>query len=171
MLRNIILCGFMGSGKTTVGRQLACLTGRRFEDTDEIIVNKTGMTIPEIFEKFSEQHFRCLEREACADLAVQTGLVIAVGGGALTFAANVKVLSATGDIVLLDVPVDMILKRLKDDNTRPLLARSDRENATRALYEQRMPIYKAAAAFTVNAAADANAVAQNIIKTLNLSSL
>ncbi len=170
-MRNIILCGFMGSGKTTVGQHLACLTGRRFEDTDELIVQKTGMTIPEIFEKFSQQHFRCLEREACANLAAQKGLVIAVGGGALTFTENKKALSATGDIVLLDVPVEVILERLKGDNTRPLLARPDRENAARALYKQRMPLYKAAAAFTVNAAADANTVAQDIIKALDLPSL
>lgn len=160
----------MGSGKTTVGRQLACLTGRRFEDTDELIVKNTGMTIPEIFEKYSEQHFRSLEREVCARLASQQGLIIAVGGGALTFAENVKVLSATGDIVLLDVPIEVILRRLKGDATRPLLDRPDRENAARALYKQRMPLYKAAAAFTVNAAADAKTVAQDIMKALGLFS-
>lgn len=167
-MRNIVLSGFMGSGKTTVGRRLADLTGRRFVDTDLLIIKKAGMSIPEIFNARSERYFRELEREVCAETAAQQGLIIAAGGGALTFAENADVFKKSGDIVFLDVPLEVILGRLKNDTSRPLLARPDRENAARELYEKRLPVYRSSAAYIVDASADAHTVAQNIIKLLHI---
>ena len=102
-MRNVVLCGFMGCGKTTVGRQLAALSGRRFVDMDEYIEQQAGMAVSEIFRQYGEDDFRRREREACRALARQTGLVIAAGGGALTFAANVEALRPSCVIVLLEV--------------------------------------------------------------------
>ena len=102
-MRNLILCGFMGCGKTTVGRRLARLTGRRFVDMDAVIEEEAGMRVKEIFDRYGEADFRRREREACAALAAAEGLVIAAGGGALTFPENAAALAATGVIVLLEV--------------------------------------------------------------------
>lgn len=149
-MRNIILCGFMGCGKSTVGRTLAQMTGRMFVDTDAYIEAQAGMTVSAIFDRFGEADFRRREREACAALAGKQNLVIAAGGGALTFAENVRALSVTGDIVLLEVSPETVLKRLAGDTTRPLLQRADKEKAVRELMAARAPLYRLAAAFTVN---------------------
>ena len=88
-MNNIVLCGFMGCGKTTVGRNLARKAGRKFIDMDLYIEEKAGMKISEIFEKFGESRFRDMEHEACLELADTEGLVIASGGGAFTFQRNI----------------------------------------------------------------------------------
>lgn len=165
---NIVLCGFMGCGKTTVGHRLAALTGRQFVDMDDYIVLNSGLSIPVIFGRFGEDDFRRREREACAELSRQEGLVIAAGGGALTFGENVAALSQTGDIVLIDVPLETILVRLQGDNTRPLLSRPDREEAAEELYHRRLPLYRAAAKFTVDGTGDADGVAQEICRALGI---
>lgn len=142
---NIVLCGFMGCGKTTVGRKLAVQTGRRFVDMDEYIEEQAGMPVSAIFEQFGEADFRRREREACKELAGQSGLVIASGGGALTFPENVETLAATGCIVLIGVTTATVLNRLRGDTTRPLLARPDKEQAAKELFDRRLPLYRAAA--------------------------
>lgn len=147
---NIVLCGFMGCGKTTVGRNLARKSGRKFIDMDSYIEEKAGMKVSEIFEKYGESHFRDLEHEACLELANTKGLVIASGGGAFTFQRNIDAFKGKDKIVLLDVPLDIIKQRLKNDTTRPLLQRPDKEDAMRELYEKRLPIYLAAADITVS---------------------
>lgn len=149
-MRNVVLCGFMGCGKTTVGRQLAALSGRRFVDMDAYIEQQAGMAVSEIFRQYGEDDFRRREREACRALAGQTGLVIAAGGGALTFAANVEALRPSCAIVLLEVSPETVLTRLRGDTTRPLLAREDKETAVRELFAARLPLYRAAASYTVD---------------------
>ena len=161
-MKNVILCGFMGCGKTTVGRRLAVLTGRRFVDMDSFIEEQTGMTVPEIFDRFGEEDFRRRERETCRALARQTGLVIAAGGGALTFAANVEALRLSCVIVLLEVKPETVLTRLKGDTSRPLLAREDKETAVRELFAARLPLYRAAAQYTVDGEQPPLAVAKTI---------
>ena len=114
-MRNVVLCGFMGCGKTTVGRQLAALSGRRFVDMDEYIEQQAGMAVSEIFRQYGEDDFRRRERETCRALARQTGLVIAAGGGALTFAANVEALRASCVIVLLEAVSNTHLRAQETD--------------------------------------------------------
>lgn len=159
---NIVLCGFMGCGKTTVGRRLAEMTGFRFVDMDAYIEEQAGMTVPAIFERYGEAAFRQREREACAALARQNGLVIAAGGGALTFPENAAVLRSTGCIVLIAVSPEAVLQRLRDDNTRPLLARTDKETAVRELHARRLPLYRAAADIEVDGEQEPGQVAQAI---------
>lgn len=159
---NIVLCGFMGCGKTTVGRLLAAQTGYRFVDMDAYIEEQAGMTVSAIFDRFGEGDFRRRERDACASLAAESGLVIATGGGALTFPENAEVLGKTGCIVLLSVPPEALLRRLEGDTTRPLLARPDKEEALRDLFARRLPLYQAAADAEVDGDQSPEQVAQAV---------
>ena len=88
---NIVLCGFMGCGKSTVGRNIARKTGKKFVDMDSYIEDKAGLTVSEIFDKFGEDGFRDMEHNACKELSQLKGLIIASGGGAFTFERNVSV--------------------------------------------------------------------------------
>ncbi|HBT65286.1 MAG TPA: shikimate kinase [Ruminococcaceae bacterium] len=168
MIRNIILCGFMGCGKTTVGGLLADMTGRRFVDMDSFIEKHSGMPVSQIFSEYGEEAFRMRERQACIQLASQEGLVIAAGGGALTFQVNADVLSKSGDIVFLDVPLDVILKRLETDTSRPLLTGPDREKASYQLYNRRLPLYRAAAGYVVDGNDTADRVAKRVTDALGI---
>ena len=144
-MNNIVLCGFMGRGKSTVGKNIARKSGRKFLDMDSYIEQKAGMTVSEIFEKFGEEKFRDMEHDACVELAELEGLVIASGGGAFTFKRNVEAFKGKDKIVFLDVPLGIIKNRLKNDTTRPLLQRPDRDRVMKDLYNNRYPIYHAAA--------------------------
>ena len=149
--KNIILCGFMGCGKSTVGTLLAKKTGMAFVDLDSYIEKQENKTIARIFEESGEVHFRELEKQAARALSEKKGVVIAAGGGTLTFQENVDSLKNGGIIVLLDLPVETVAKRLKNDTTRPLLNRPDKDKAMKELYDKRLPLYRAAADIVVNA--------------------
>ena len=105
----------------------------------------------EIFEDSGEDYFRQLEREASKELAAKKGVVLAAGGGTLTFPENVEVLKKSGTIVLLDIPVEVVSERLRNDTTRPLLDRPDKEEAMRELYSRRLPLYREAADVVIDA--------------------
>lgn len=150
-MKNIILCGFMGCGKSTVGALLAKKTGMAFIDLDKYIEKKQKKTVSQIFEESGEEGFRALEREASRELAAKNGIVIAAGGGTLTFSENVEAFQRNGLIILLDLPVESVEKRLENDTTRPLLNRPDKSQALRELYEKRLPLYRAAADMVVDA--------------------
>lgn len=101
------------------------------------------MTISKIFEKYGENHFRDLEYKACKELSKKSGIIISTGGGALTFQRNVDVLKENGTIVLIDVPLEVLKERLKNDTTRPLLQRPDKDKAMKELYEKECLYIKA----------------------------
>lgn len=147
---NIVLCGFMGCGKSTVGKNIARKTGRKFLDMDSYIEKKADMTVSEIFDRYGESKFRDMEYDACKELSVMSGLIIASGGGAFTFQRNVDVFKGKDIIVLLDVPIETIKYRLRNDKIRPLLQRPDKDRAMKELYDKRMPIYKNAADIVVS---------------------
>lgn len=135
--RNIVLTGFMGTGKSTVGRLLAERLERSFIDSDAEIVRQIGMTIPEIFSQHGEERFRHIERRMCRFLAAQRGLVIATGGGMLVDEGNREVMLASGLVVCLNASTEDISLRLRADKTeRPLLA-----GDWRALLEKRRAAY------------------------------
>ena len=167
-MNNIILCGFMGCGKSTVGKNLARKTGRPFIDMDRFIEQKAQLTVAEIFEKYGESGFRDMEHEACKELAEMHNLIVAAGGGALTFERNVEAFRGKDRIVLLDVELDDIRSRLQNDTTRPLLQRPDRDEAMRALYEKRLPLYRRAADVTVKGRNTPLGTAFAIIRELGL---
>lgn len=153
---NIVLCGFMGSGKTVVGKELAKIMGRRFVDTDELVEQRSGVSIPAIFQVHGEDYFRDLERAACQAAAEIPNCVISTGGGALTFDENVQVLRATGKIVLLDASFDVICQRVGSGANRPLFQNPVQ---AKALYDERQAKYKAAADYVVDGDASARKTA------------
>lgn len=118
--RNIVLTGFMATGKTTVGREVAVLLNRRFVDSDDVIVERAGITIPQIFERDGEAGFRALEKQVCQELAAQRRLVIATGGGMLVNAENRATMLDSGLVICLDAPADVIRERLARTTNRPL---------------------------------------------------
>jgi len=117
----VFLVGFMGSGKTTVGRALAAVMGWRFADLDQLIEAREGRSIREIFETRGEAEFRRIEHEAIAACREMSETVIALGGGAFIADANRALISALGMSVWLDCPLEICLDRLGNDPTRPLL--------------------------------------------------
>lgn len=148
--KNIVLCGFMGSGKTTIGSALAKLLGYKFIDLDRYIEKKTKKTVSEIFDTYSEAYFRALEHKFSKRLSRKKGLVIALGGGTVLNPENTEVLKKSGSIIYLNVDADTVKARLNGDKTRPLLYK-DKNSAITNLLELREPIYSAAADFTVDA--------------------
>ena len=139
---NIVLSGFMGSGKTTVGRRLAAALDMQFVDMDLYIEKKTGMTVKEIFAEYGELHFRALETETVKELAQSNHFVIATGGGTLMQPQNVEGFhQGGGTIYYLDVPLAALQERLKNDKRRPLLQTPDRRAVIERLLSE--PIEKA----------------------------
>ncbi|MDH7486700.1 MAG: 3-dehydroquinate synthase [Anaerolineae bacterium] len=157
---NLILTGFMGTGKTVVGREVARRLGREFVDMDEVIARRAGKPIPAIFAEEGEAAFRHLEAEHCRELSQRRGLVIATGGGALIPEANRRRMEASGLVICLSCSVEEMLRRLAEANDRPLLEVADRRAEIERLLEQRREAYAAMPArldttgLTPNEAAD-----------------
>ena len=123
--RHIVLTGFMGTGKTVVGRRLAEILGCDFVDTDALIEEREGLTITEIFAQRGEETFRGLERDLCRELAGRENLVVATGGGTLVPQENFDAMAARGRILLLHCEPEVIAARLSEDRSRPLLEGED----------------------------------------------
>ncbi|MEZ4387299.1 MAG: 3-dehydroquinate synthase [Candidatus Krumholzibacteriia bacterium] len=141
-MTNVVLCGFMGTGKTVVGRLLARLLGREFYDLDAVIEEHAGRSVAEIFAAAGEAGFRSLEREAVLALAPAAGRVLATGGGVLLDPANRQALAAGGRLVLLTASPAVLAARLAGDRARPLLAgASDPAARIAELLTARTPIY------------------------------
>ena len=165
--KNIVLCGFMGSGKSTIGNLLSKKMGMAFIDLDAYIEKKENKSVSQIFEESGEEYFRQLERDAVKELAYKKSIILATGGGTLTFQQNVDTLkNANNKIILLDLPVEVISKRLQGDTKRPLLNRPDKEKVMRELYEKRLPLYRSAADIVVNAANSPMQVCMEIMANL-----
>jgi shikimate kinase len=143
MTRNIILTGFMGVGKSTVGQLAAAELRREFIDMDRLIEQREGRPIPRIFAESGEPYFRQLEADLCCELAGQTGLIIGTGGGALVPTANLQVMESTGLVICLDCNPAILWQRIGQSEDRPMLATQDENRFARlaALLEQRTPAY------------------------------
>lgn len=146
---SIILIGFMGTGKSTVGRLLAARLNLPFADTDEEAERAAGRTIPEIFAAEGETGFRRLETEAVRRLAASGAAVIATGGGAVLSPENMAILKKAGRLVWLEASPEEILARVKDKGGRPLLETADPLVRISELLSQRRPLYRAAADLVV----------------------
>jgi 3-dehydroquinate synthase len=143
-MRSVVLTGFMGTGKTAVGSEVARRLGRRFIDTDTLITEAAGLPIPEIFARFGETRFRAFEREAIERACAEPGAVVATGGGAMVDPENRARLKAAGPVICLDADVDTIARRVGDDPGRPLLRGGDPRERVRALLAERATAYAAA---------------------------
>ena len=168
-MNNIILCGFMGCGKSTVGKRLAERHGLTFVDMDTYIEEQAGCSVADIFATHGEAVFRAMEHDACTALGKQENLVIATGGGAVLDAENVMALTENGTIVFLRVSAQTVLKRLKNDTSRPLLQQDDKDAAVRNLMQRRTPLYEAAAHITVDADSEPDTVVSAIEAALSLT--
>jgi shikimate kinase len=140
-MRNIVLVGFMGSGKTTVGKLIAEKTGMPLLDMDTIIADRAGKTINEIFADEGEAHFRGLERSLAEELAVTQGNIISTGGGIVLNPENISDFEKSGLVVCLLVDAETVLDRIKHDSSRPLLA-GDKESKIIQLLESRKALYE-----------------------------
>ncbi len=148
-VRSIVLMGFMGTGKSEVGRRLAQRLGRAFVDTDQLVEERAGKRVAAVFADDGEPAFRALERDAVVDAVGRGGTVVAVGGGAVLDPENVRRLRDAGVLVHLTARPEAILKRVGDAASRPLLRDDPRATVTRLLAE-RGPMYAAAADVTVD---------------------
>lgn len=141
--RNIVLIGMPSSGKTTIGKALAARMGKRFADTDELIVGTTGKSIPEIFEEEGEKVFREIEKKVICDIAGNDGTVIATGGGVILDEKNVLALKRNGVIVYLDRKIDNLIAT----DSRPLSSNVD---DLKKLYAKRKPLYEKYSEITID---------------------
>ena len=159
-VERIYLVGFMGAGKSTVGRELSLKLRCPFLDLDSEIERAEGMPVREIFSRFGEPRFRELEREHLIRLSAATA-VIALGGGAYINGENRKVVNETGVAVWLDASFDRIQERVRPDGSRPLLA--DVEQA-RKLYGERLPTYRLARIHVLTDNRLPDAIAEEIVR-------
>jgi len=141
----VVLIGFMGTGKTKVGRALAKHLVWKFLDTDSIIEKKEGRRISTIFKDEGEAYFRDVESRVIRDVSRLKNVVISAGGGAILRRENIERLKKGGIIVCLGAKPMTILRRLKGDRSRPLLKGKNRLKNVRRLLMFRMPYYRAAA--------------------------
>lgn len=148
-MKNVVLIGFMGSGKSTCGRVIASHLGYRFVDMDRAIEDKWGMSIPQMFKEYGEDFFRQKEKEMARKLAGKKHIVISTGGGTVKDPENMAVLRSTGKIICLQASVDTLMIRLGRRGRRPVLDAKeaelgDRRKAIEALLEERKHLYEGA---------------------------
>ncbi len=144
-LNRIFLIGPMGSGKTTIGRQLARRLGMDFLDLDLELQDRCGVEVSVIFDIEGESGFRQRESALLDELTRRDDLVLATGGGSVLDEANRRMLTERGLVVYLQTSVDQQLRRLERDKQRPLLQAPDRRRRLRELAEKRNPIYESCA--------------------------
>ena len=147
---NVALFGFMGVGKTTVGRLLATQLGYTFVDSDAEVEKEVGMRVGEVFASLGEPIFRAMEHSVVQRLSAGDGQVIALGGGAVLDPINIESLRRSSRMVLLTASLEEISIRTRLDTTRPLLSGEDRLVRIRRLLDERRERYMAAADMVVD---------------------
>jgi len=170
-MRNIVLIGYRGAGKTGVGKTLAAKIGVSFLDTDDMIEARTGRTIAEIVGQKGWSFFRKLEREALTDLGPVEGAVIATGGGIPEDPENREILRRLGRVVWLKATEEETVRRIRGDGStgtrRPPLAGGDLLSEIEKILKRRNPCYEAAADWTVDTTGKAvDAVADEILRMI-----
>ncbi|MEM7540952.1 MAG: shikimate kinase AroK [Pseudomonadota bacterium] len=158
----IFLIGPMGTGKTTVGAQLAAALGLEFIDCDQELERRTGASVSLIFDVEGESGFRERERKLIAELTQRDDIILATGGGAVLNAENRLCLSSSGFVVYLRSDLQTLLARVRYDTSRPLLQTDNREETLRKLIAQRAPLYE----MTADLIVDTNNVSTKAIVNL-----
>ena len=146
----IVLIGFMGAGKSSVGRTLARMTGLARFDSDEMVAARFGLTIPEIFAAHGEEAFREAETEALRELFGKGQAIIVTGGGIILRAENVALLHELGTIIYLSADEETLFARISRRSTRPLLQTPDPRATLNELLAKRLPFYRDAADLEVD---------------------
>ena len=160
-MSSVYLCGFMGCGKSHVGRQLAAALGREFVDLDRYIINAERMTIPFIFEKFGEPHFRRLEAKYIRELSGDK--VVATGGGALINDETAEYARQSGLSVYINTSFEICYNRIKDDANRPLAVKNTKRQLEE-LYNTRDVVYRRNAMCMVNGCTTDTTITDEISK-------
>lgn len=158
---SVYLCGFMGCGKSHIGRQLSAALERQFIDLDRYIVGKEKMSIPEIFERFGEPHFRQLEAKYIRELS--DGNIVATGGGALINDETAKFARESGLSVYINTAFKVCYARIKGDANRPLVV-SNTPEQLKDLYNKRAVIYRRNAMCMVNGNTRDTVITEEIVK-------
>jgi shikimate kinase len=168
--RSIVLIGFMGTGKSSVGRRLAHATGYLRFDTDQMIATALGMSITKIFAKLGEEEFREEESTVLEKLDARQPSIIVTGGGVVLRPKNVTRLHELGTVVCLTANLPTLLERLARRSHRPLLETENRAATVQTLLRERQPLYEQAADFTVDTSSlSHDQVAQSIQDSLALA--
>ncbi len=162
----IVLCGFMGTGKSAVGRALSRVLHYSFFDSDREIEAHEGRTIQQIFESEGEAHFRNLEKETIKKLAQNVKTVLSIGGGAILDTETYDLLDSLGEMILLTATPEEIARRLGHENERPLLAGGDRKKKIIKIMKDREPVYSKVKSKVDTVGLAVDEVVQKILKKL-----
>ncbi|MDD4203148.1 MAG: shikimate kinase [Candidatus Omnitrophica bacterium] len=143
-MKNIVLIGFMGTGKTAIGQMLAQTLGVKYVSTDDVIEEKAGKKISDIFQQDGEPSFREMECNVVKELSGKNDIVIDTGGGIVLNPNNIHLLRKNGNIICLWSSPEVIYKRVKEHTHRPLLSVKDPLQKIKDILEQRRPLYEGA---------------------------
>ena len=166
-MRNIYLVGFMGSGKTSVGKEIAKIKRLNFYDTDSLIELRERRTISDIFSENGEKYFRELEKNILKEISSKKNAVIACGGGIVMDEENIKIMKKTGVLIYLSASREKILKRISGSAHRPLLNVPEPEKEISSLMKQREKFYAKADIIINTSELSVKEVAEKILKELN----
>lgn len=168
-MKNIIMVGYMGCGKTSVGKKISILEGIKFIDSDKAIEKIHNETIPKIFETKGEKVFREYETEYLRSLKDENETyVLSCGGGIVTTKENIPILKELGTVIFLETEAETILKRLEDDHSRPLLKGGDKREKIKNMLEIRTPMYMEAAELVVKTDGHGvKEIAEEVIKLMS----
>lgn len=149
-MENVVLIGFMGSGKTSCGKAYANMISACFKDTDEMIEIQQQMSVSDIFEKYGEPYFRQLETKLVESIIGSNVGVLSVGGGLAVTSGNDKLLKQIGKVIYLKASKETLVKRLEKDTTRPLLATGNLEEKISNLMAVREDVYMSVADIVID---------------------
>ncbi|WP_313756439.1 shikimate kinase [Tissierella sp.] len=150
-MKNIVLIGMSGVGKTTIGKALSIVLNRRFVDTDNLIENKKGIKIEEIFKIYGEDYFRKLECQIINELYKEENLIISTGGGIVLNSNNITMLKENGIMILLESSIDNLVNNIKNSTARRPLLNNGEEiyNNMKIMYNHRKRLYLSSADFII----------------------
>lgn len=144
-MKNIVLIGFMGTGKSTIAMEMSRRHAMDMVEMDQLIVEREGMSIPDIFEKYGEAYFRDLETHLLKEIQDKTNQIVSCGGGVVLRECNIEAMKKNGKVILLTAEPATILERVKEDEDRPILKGRKNVVAIAELMEARKGKYEAAA--------------------------
>jgi len=165
-MKNIVLTGFMGTGKTEVGRELSNILRWRLIDVDDEIVRARGMAIKDIFSSLGEEAFRDMETEMIREVSKNRNVIISTGGGAVLRQENMDILRGCGIVVCLTATPETILKRTSNNDERPLLKVDDPLKRIRELLEFRRPYYEKADVMVDTESKTPHQIAEEILERI-----